>query len=187
MSLQSATSLSLQSSCELGYTVIFNIAKLLASSKACVKHSFEVVRNVVTIAIAVLKITVTSKRITDHASFPSQMIVVVVVVVVVIEKTSISRQCIGKLRIVSVYIQNDVLQQIYPFVSHTNANAIAAGEHQADFFTIHRKVLAKVDNMFTIKCSDVDAITQMLTKLNPPSSGCFTLKRPETSSTVNIL
>lgn len=63
-----------------------------------------------------------------------------------------------------VYIRNDVMQQIDPYVLNANANASPARKHGADFLTIHRKVPAKVDKMFMIKCSDVDAFAQVPTK-----------------------
>jgi len=56
------------------------------------------------------------------------------------------------------------MQQIDPYVLNANANASPARKHGADFLTIHRKVPAKVDKMFMIKCSDVDAFAQVPTK-----------------------
>lgn len=62
------------------------------------------------------------------------------------------------------YSRNDVMQQIVPFVLHANSNATLAGEDRADILTAHHIVLAKVENMSTINCSNVVAFAQVSTK-----------------------
>jgi len=79
------------------------------------------------------------------------------------------------------------MQQIIPFVFHANANATPAGGDRADFVTVHHTVLAKVDSTSTIKRSDVVAFVQVSTKRNPTTSACFTGKRSESGSIVDIL
>jgi len=84
-----------------------------------------------------------------------------------------------------VYTRNDVIQQIVPFVLQVNANAFLASVDCSDFLTVI--VLAKLESVFAINCSDVVAFTQVSTKRKLTTSVRFMFKRSELGSIVDIL
>jgi len=69
-----------------------------------------------------------------------------------------------QLRVMMVYTRNDVIQEIVPFVLQVNANAFLANIDRADFLTMI--VLAKLENVFAINCSDVVAFALCLSGLS---------------------
>jgi len=79
-----------------------------------------------------------------------------------------------------VYTRNDVIQEIVPFFLQVNANAFLTSIDRADFLTMI--VLAKLENVFAINCSDVVAFTQVSTKRKVTTSKRSTFKRSELGS-----
>jgi len=75
------------------------------------------------------------------------------------------------------------MQEIVPIVLQVNANAFLASIDRADFLTVI--VLAKLENVFAINCSDV-AFTHVSMKRNLTTSARFMFKRSESGSIVDI-
>ena len=73
-----------------------------------------------------------------------------------------------------MYTRNDVIQEIVPFVLQVNADAFLANVDRADFLTMI--VLAKLENVFAINCSDIVTFTQVSTKRKVTTSAHFTFK-----------
>jgi len=91
----------------------------------------------------------------------------------VVVETAASWLRVGKLRVMMVYTRNDVIQEI-PFVLQVNADAFLANVDRADFLTMI--VLAKLENVFAINCSDIVTFTQVSTKRKVTTSAHFTFK-----------